>query len=342
MPNGTIVVTGASGFIAKHIIVELLHRGYAVRGTVRDLAKADAARAAIARAGANTDKLSFAAADLLADAGWDSALGSADAVLHTASPFPIQQPENDNDLLIPARDGTVRVLEAATRAGVKRAVVTSSTVAILYGSGLPDGHVYSEADFTDETRSELTAYIRSKTLAEKAAWDFVKRHGDAPRLTAINPGFVQGPALDGDLSTSHGLFQLMAQGLYPAAPKIRFPVVHVHDVAKAHATALENDATVGNRYLVADEALMSLYDLGRIMAELLPDLAGKAPRFELPDMVVRAMAVADKRLRTILPELGKVKQYSNAKARDGLGIEFVPGRSACEDSVRSLRELGLI
>lgn len=342
MPTGTIVVTGASGFIAKHIIVELLNRGYAVRGTVRDLAKVDATRTAIARTGAKTEKLGFAAADLLDDAGWDSALAGADAVLHTASPFPIQQPDNDNDLLMPARDGTLRVLAAATRAGIKRAVVTSSTVAILYGSGLPDGHIYTEADFTDETRSELTAYIRSKTLAEKAAWDFVKRHGDALRLTAINPGFVQGPALDGDLSTSHGLFQLMAQGLYPAAPKIRFPVVHVQDVARAHAAVLENDATIGQRYLVADGTLMSLYDLGRIMAEMLPDLAGKAPRFELPDMVVRAMAVADKRLRTILPELGKVKQYSNANARAGLGLEFVSGRQACEDSIRSLRELGLI
>jgi nucleoside-diphosphate-sugar epimerase len=341
MTAAPIVVTGSTGLIAKHSIAELLKRGYAVRGTLRRMDKADDVRRAVARAGADPARLTFAVADLLSDAGWDDALSGAELLLHTASPFPMQQPDDPDEVIRPAREGTLRVLQAATRAGIKRAAMTSSTVAILYGSGLAKDHVYSEADFTDETRPELTPYIRSKTLAEKAAWDFVKTTPGAPLLTAINPGFVHGPALDADLSTSHELFRLMARGVYPAAPKIRFPVADVRDVAKAHAEALFNPRAIGERFLIAD-GLLGLYDLGVAMARELPDLKSKAPKFELPDFAVRALAVADKRLRTVLPELGVIKRFSNDKAKSGLGLALAPAEQAVRDSILSLRELRLI
>lgn len=340
MSDTPIVVTGASGFIAKHIIAELLRRGYPVRGTLRDPAKADAVRAAIRRAGADPANVSFTTADLLSDRGWDEAVSGAKVVLHTASPFPMTQPDDAEDVIRPAVDGTLCVLKAAARAKVSRLVLTSSTVAILYASGVPRDHVYSEADFTDETSTELTPYIRSKTLAEKAAWKFIARE-PAFELVTINPGFVHGPALDDDLSTSHQLFQVMAKGVYPAAPKIRFPVAHVHDVARAHAEAAVRPAAAGQRYLIGSGE-MGLFGLGQVMARELPDLASKTPKFELPDMAVRTLALADKRLRTVLPELGKVKKYSNAKAHSELGIDYATAEQAITDSVRSLRDLKLI
>jgi dihydroflavonol-4-reductase len=339
--QGPVVVTGASGFIAKNIIAELLKRGHAVRGTVRDLDKAESVRRAVSRAGADPSRLTFAAADLLSDAGWSEAVSGATHVLHTASPFPIQQPDNPDDVIRPAVDGTLRVLKAATAAGVKRVVVTSSTVAIFYGPDQPASHAYSEADFTDDTRADITPYIRSKTLAEKAAWQFVRATPGAPELVVINPGFVQGAALDADLSTSHELFALMARGVYPAAPRIRFPVAHVADVAVAHAEAIARPAAAGQRFLIG-EGQLGLYDLGQIMARELPDLKSKVPKFELPDMVVRALAVADKKMRTILPELGRAKGFTNAKARDGLGIAFHSADAAVVGSVASLRALRLI
>lgn len=342
MPSSApVVVTGATGLIAKHVIGELVKRGFPVRGTLRAMEKADDVRRAVRTLGGDPAMLSFAVADLLSDQGWDEAMAGSDIVLHTASPFPIVQPDDPDDLIRPARDGTLRVLKAATRARVKRVVLTSSTVAIFYGSGLPRGHVYSEADFTDEKRSDLTPYIKSKTMAEKAAWDFVKATPETPELAVINPGFVQGPALDADLSTSHELYRVMAGGKYPAAPRIAFPVADVRDVAAAHFEAAFRPEAAGQRHLIG-EGRLGLFGLGQIMARELPDLKAKVPKFELPDVVVRAMAVADKRMRTILPELGEEKSYTNERASRVLGLRLRSAGEAATAAVRSLRDLGLI
>ena len=336
-----VVVTGCSGLIAKHTTAELLKRGFTVRGTLRSPAKADDVRKAVSHLGADPARLSFVTADLLSDASWDSAVDGAAAVLHTASPFPIEQPENADDVIVPARDGTLRVLKAATNARVPRIVMTSSTVAIFYPADRPRGHVYSEADFTDEARTDITPYIKSKTIAEKAAWDFVANTAGAPQLVAINPGFVQGPIADGDLSTSHELFRVMARGVYPAAPKIRFPVADVRDVVDAHVEAMVRPQAAGKRYLIG-EGLLGIYELGQIMAKELPDLKAKVPRFELPDAAVRALALVDKRMRTILPELGQHKDYTNLRARTDLGLSLRPAEEAARASVASLREFQLI
>lgn len=336
-----IVVTGATGFIAKHVIGALLKRGYTVLGTLRQMEKADDVRRAITRLGGDPAKLSFATADLTSDTGWDEAVAGVNIVVHMASPFPIAQPDDSDEVIRPAREGTLRVLKAATRAQVKRIVLTSSSVAIFYGSGLPIGHIYSETDFTDETRTDLTPYIKSKTIAEKAAWQFVKTTPGAPELAVINPAFVQGPALDGDLSTSHELYRLMARGVYPAAPRIRFPVVDVRDVAEAHVEAAFRPQAAGKRYLVG-EGQLRLFELGQILARELPDLRSKVPKFELPDVAVRMLALFDKRLRTILPELGEQKDYTNATVRTDLGPHLRSADEAVTAAVRSLRDLRLI
>jgi nucleoside-diphosphate-sugar epimerase len=336
-----IVVTGASGFIAKHVVGELLKRGHFVRGTLRSMDKAESVRKAMERLGCDQGRLSFIGADLDNDADWDEAVEGATTVVHMASPFPIAQPDDPDDVIRPARDGTLRVLKAATRAHVKRVVLTSSSVAIFYGSGLPVGHVYSEDDFTDETRPDLTPYIKSKTMAEKAAWNFTKSTSGAPELTVINPAFVQGPALDDDLSTSHELYRLMARGLYPAVPRIRFPVVDVRDVAAAHVEAAIRPDAAGKRYLLG-EGQLRLFELGRVLAHELPDLRSKAPKFELPDVAVRALAIFDKRLRTVLPELGEEKDYTNARVKADLGLTLRSADEAATAAVRSLRDLRLI
>jgi nucleoside-diphosphate-sugar epimerase len=336
-----IVVTGASGFIAKHVVGELLKRGHFVRGTLRSMDKAESVRKAMERLGCDQGRLSFIGADLDNDADWDEAVEGATTVVHMASPFPIAQPDDPDDVIRPARDGTLRVLKAATRAHVKRVVLTSSSVAIFYGSGLPVGHVYSEDDFTDETRPDLTPYIKSKTMAEKAAWNFTKSTSGAPELTVINPAFVQGPALDDDLSTSHELYRLMARGLYPAVPRIRFPVVDVRDVAAAHVEAAIRPDAAGKRYLLG-EGQLRLFELGRVLARELPDLRSKAPKFELPDVAVRALAIFDKRLRTVLPELGEEKDYTNARVKADLGLTLRSADEAATAAVRSLRDLRLI
>ena len=339
--NPPVVVTGATGLIAKHIIGELVRRGHSVRATLRRMNKADDVRRAVTRLGCDPASVTFVVAGLLADAGWDEAVAGSAVVVHTASPFPIQQPTDPDDVIRPARDGTLRVLKAVARAGVKRVVLTSSSVAIFYGSGLPAGHIYSESDFTDETRADLTPYIKSKTIAEKAAWQFVKSTPGAPELVVINPCFVQGPALDADLSTSHELYRLMARGVYPAVPRIRFPVVDVRDVAAAHVEAAFRPEAAGQRYLIG-EGQLGLYDLGRVMVRELPDLKSKAPKFQLPDIAVRALALVDKRMRTILPELGEMKDYTNARAKAELGLTLRSADEAATAAVRSLRDLRLI
>ena len=341
MSGETVVVTGATGMMAKHIIAELLRRGYHVRGTVRDYLKVDAVAATIEKAGAPTARLSFASGDLLADEGWDEAMAGAAYVVHTASPFPIAQPEDPEVLIKPAREGTERVMLAAHRNAVKRIVLTSSTVAVMYPKSFTRDHVFDETDFTDEDTKGLTPYIRSKTIAEKTAWNFVKSRLGAPELAVINPAFVQGPTLDADLSTSHELFRLMARGIYPAAPRVRFPVCDVRDVAVAHAEALTNPAANGERFIIA-EGETGLFALGEALAAECPDLASKCPKFQLPDMAVRGLAVFDKRLRTILPELGRKKACTSAKAKDVLGLRLRDGDTAIRDAIRSLRGLGLL
>lgn len=337
----TVVVTGATGFIAKHIIAELLQRGYAVRGTVRKSASPLKVVTALNKAGVDTAPLSFAAGDLTADESWDEAIQGADHLIHTASPFPMEQPENPDDVILPAREGTLRVLRAAHRHGVRRVVLTSSTVAVMYPANYGPEHVFSENDFTDETAPGLTPYIRSKTIAEKAAWNFVESTPGAPELTVINPGFVQGPALDDDLSTSLELYRLMARGIYPAAPRICFPVCDVRDVAAAHAISLAHPEAAGERFIVARDDT-GLFALGQALAAECPDLKSKTPKFQLPDTVVRAMAVFDKRLRTILPELGRVKAVTSEKVKSRLGLALRPGEDAIRDAIRSLRAQGLV
>jgi len=226
-----ILVTGGSGFVGGHVILQLLEAGHDVRTTVRSLAKEPAVRDTLARAGAKTpDRLTFVAADLNQDAGWAEAVAGCDYVQHVASPFPLAQPKDENDLIRPAVDGTLRVLRAARDAGVKRVVLTSSFAAIGYGHG-DRAAAYTEADWTNVDGPAVQPYMKSKTLAERAAWDFIEREGNGLELAVVNPVGIFGPVLNEDLSTSIEIIKRMLEGSLPGAPRLYFGVVDVRDVA---------------------------------------------------------------------------------------------------------------
>ncbi|MBO0791881.1 MAG: aldehyde reductase, partial [Ktedonobacteraceae bacterium] len=253
----TVLVTGGSGFLGAHTIVQLLKAGYTVRTTVRSPQREDDVRALIRAGGILDDRrLSFAVTDLMRDDGWQQAMEGVSFVLHTASPFPGHQPEDENDLILPARDGTLRVLKAAGKAAVKRVVMTSSFAAVGY-SPKPANEPYTEEDWTNPDQPSLPAYIKSKTLAERAAWDFIKQDHGKLELVVLNPTGIFGPALGKDFSSSLHILQTMLEGKMPAVPDVSFGVADVRDVAEAHIRAMTNPNAAGERFLVTGDKVMS-------------------------------------------------------------------------------------
>lgn len=337
-----VLVTGASGFIAKHCIAELLRRNYSVRGTLRNLERAEEVRRSVAKAGADAAGVEFVAADLLSEDGWDEAMRGCTYVQHVASPFPLAEPRHPDDVIRPAREGAVRVLRAASRAGVRRVVLTSSVVSVtLPWPEAPQGHVFTEADWSNPQRPDVTTYVVSKTLAERAAWDFVRGASSAPELTVVNPAFVLGPAPDADLSTSHEVMRLMGVGAYPAAPRIGFPISDVRDVAVTHALAMVSPKAAGERFLSAN-GFLRLIEIGRMLAEVLPDLRWKVPKFELSNVAVRLISYVDRRLKAVLPDLGHPRHVSNAKTLSVLEQSFRSPQEAVRSAAASLRALDVI
>jgi dihydroflavonol-4-reductase len=341
MTQGPVLVTGASGFVARHCIAELLRRGFGVRGTLRDLGGADDVRQSLARAGVDAAEVEFVSADLSRDSGWNEAIAGVAGILHVASPFPMRQPRRREQVVDPARDGVIRVLAAATRAGIRRVVMTSSIAAIMYGVRRPADHTYSEDDWTDATSADITPYIASKAIAERAAWDYLKKTPGAPRLAVINPALILGPALHPHLSTSLEIVRRMARGAYPAVPRIAFPICDVRDVATAHALALTSPQAAGKRFLIANGNL-TLMAIGRLIAAELPDLADKVPGYDLPDFLVRLLALFDNRLDITLPELGPERHCTSGRAREVLSLSLRSADEAVRATVRSLRDFRLI
>jgi dihydroflavonol-4-reductase len=333
----TVFLTGASGFIAKHIVLQLLNAGYQVRGSVRSLDRADEVRAAIEPHLVDpsdlSQRLSFVALDLGSDAGWAEAMQGCEALLHTASPFPLAQPRNEQDLIRPAVDGTLRALKAASAAGIERVVLTSSAVAVMYGRLPPGKLAYDEADWSDDADSAQNAYGRSKTQAEQAAWAYVRTTDPSMRLTTINPVLVVGPALDRHYGTSLSLMERMYSGKDPMQPRFGIPLVDVRDVAAMHVRALGAPDSVGRRLLASDR-FMWMSDIAAVIKEAYP---GQPIKVRIaPDFVIKAMSFFDKDISTIVPQLGVIREVSNARARSVLGMEFIPARDAILASCASV------
>ena len=316
--SARVLVTGASGFIALHCIEQLLRAGHRVRGTLRSARREDEVRAALTGAGVDGSALEFVLADLTSDAGWADAVAGCDFVLHVASPFPAVQPKDENDLVIPARDGALRVLKAAAAASVKRTVMTSSVAAISAGHDKSGGRVFTEDDWSDLEGPHVSPYEKSKTVAERAAWDFMSTpEAGSMELAVINPGAVLGPILSPDSGTSVEIVRQLMTRSVPACPRIGFVVVDVRDVAAAHIAAMTSPSAAGNRYLCAlPQAWFS--DVARILDQRFGPEGYKIPTGRLPNFVVRTMALFNPVIRTIAPMLDVERRIDNSRIRADL------------------------
>ena len=318
---GKILVTGGSGFIGSHCILQLLAAGHEVRTTVRSLKREGDVRAMLKEGGAEPgERLSFFAADLKNDAGWADAVAGCEYVLHVASPLPAKVPKNEDELIVPAREGALRVLRASRDAGVKRVVLTSSFAAIGYGHKQQSAP-FDETSWTDPNGDDVQPYAKSKTLAERAAWDFIAREGGALELSAVNPVGVFGPVLGADYSTSILLVQRLMDGAVPGCPRLYFGVVDVRDVA-------------GD--------FMSIVEIAKVLKRRMGASAKRVPTRELPNWVVRLAALRDPAIKQILPELGKIKNATSEKAKRMLGWAPRSNEDAIAATAESLVRLGLL
>jgi nucleoside-diphosphate-sugar epimerase len=338
----TVLVTGGSGFIGSHSIVQLLAAGHQVRTTVRNLKREGDVRAMVREGGIEPgDRLSFFAADLENDAGWPQAVRGCEYVLHVASPFPATLPKHEDELIVPAREGAVRVLRAARDGGVKRVVLTSSFAAIGYGHK-PQTAPFTEHDWTNPNGPGVLPYTKSKTLAERAAWDFITSEGGGLELSVVNPVGVFGPALGPDYSTSILIIQRMMDGAMPGVPRIRFGAVDVRDVVDLHIRAMTHPAAKGERFLAVAGDFLSLLDISKILKRRMGAAARRVPTRQLPDWVVRVASIFDPAVKQVLPELGTFKNASNEKARCILDWTPRSNEQAVVATAKSLIRLGLL
>lgn len=335
MGEATTLVTGGTGFLGGWCVAQLLERGHDVRTTVRDLKRDASVRQAVANAGVDPgDRLSVLSADLTSDDGWAEAVAGCQYVLHVASPFPPEQPNDPDELIVPARDGALRVLRAALDAGVKRVVMTSSVAAIRGSRESSESAPFTEADWTDGDDTERTPYVRSKTIAERAAWDLVRQAGSEDRLAVVNPGAIIGPPLSADRSTSLQAIQRLLDGM-PAMPRLGFTFVDVRDVADLHLRAMTDPAAGGERFIAADRFLWTS-EVAAVIRERLGDAAPKVPTRVAPNLLVRAMSLFDGGIRPFVSDLGKRQWMSSGKARGTLGWAPRPIEDSIEDTARAL------
>jgi len=351
-----VLVTGGSGFIGSHAILQLLAAGYKVRATVRNLSREGDVRAMLKVGGylphesgavrggpgaSPAEQLSFVAADLTSDGGWPAAVSGCEYVLHIASPFPPTVPKDENELIVPAREGALRVLRASRDAGVKRVVMTSSFAAIGYGQP-PRQTPFTEKDWTDPTKPDVMPYTKSKTLAERAAWDFIEHEGEGLELAVVNPVAVLGPVLGPDYATSILLIQRMMDGALPGVPRISFGVVDVRDVADMHLRAMTNPAAKGERFLAVSGDFLWIAEIAKVLKARMGEAAKRVPTRELPDWLVKLARFKESAVKQIIPELGKRKNASSEKAERVLGWSPRSREDSVVATAESLVRLGLV
>jgi dihydroflavonol-4-reductase len=338
-----VLITGASGYIGKHITLQLLNQGYGVRASVRNLAKSaevrDAVRPHLLDSSNLDSRLTFVELDLEKDSGWGVALQGIDVLMHTASPFPLASPKDENDLIRPAVDGTLRALKAAKSSGVKRVILTSSMAAI-YGRELSTGvSEYDETMWTDVTHPVgRGAYTKSKTLAEKAAWDYIKSDAPEIALTTINPVLVLGTPLDKNFGSSISVVERILKGSDPMLPDLKFAIVDVRDVAKMHVDAIKIEETKGERILSSSET-KSFVEIAKYLKSIYPQ--SKVKTTQAPTAIIKLLSIFDGTIKTILPQLGKPMKINNAKAKRLMGMNFIPVEVTLRDSADYLIKNGL-
>ena len=337
----TVLVTGGSGFIGSHAILQLLAAGHQVRTTVRNLKREADVRALLKVGGVEPgSRLSFFAADLESDTGWPQAVAGCEYVLHVASPLPPNLPKHEDELIVPAREGTLRVLRASREAGVRRVVVTSSFAAIGYGHP-PQTAPFTETDWTN-LNGKVAAYPKSKTIAERAAWDFIASEGGSLELSVVNPVAVFGPVLGRDYSSSILIVQRLMDGALPGCPQMSFGAIDVRDVVDLHLRAMTHPAAKGERFLAVAGETIFMLDVAKILKRRMGESSKRVPLRQLPNWLLHLASLRDPAIKTILPELGKVKNISNEKARRILGWTPRSNEDAIVATAESLLRLGLL
>ena len=336
-----VLLTGVSGWIAKHTAIELLNKGYEVLGTVRNNNLIDQTRQTIGKY-APIEKLSFVELDLLKDEGWNEAAKGCKYIFHIASPFPIKVSSNREVLLPVAVDGTIRVLNAGLNAGVEQIIKTSSIVAMFRKPNRTNPYTFGENDWTDENWTEgVNDYFLSKTKAEKAAWELMESKGLKNKLTTICPGGVFGDALDKKGGTSIEYVRQFMAGKFPGAPKFAVLISDVRDIAKAHVACIGN-TKVGGRRLIVGKEVKKLVELSQLMAEAMPEYAKKLPKKELPNFMVKLISYIDSSAKTMIPDLGIMMQTDPTYAEKLLGFEFKAAKDCMAENAKSVVRLGLV
>ena len=337
-----VLLTGISGWIGKHIAIQLLNAGHTVVGTVRNKNLIEPTKETLKSKKVPLEKLSFVELDLLNDDGWDDAVKGCKYTLHVASPFPIKVSRDRQKLVPAAKDGTLRVLNASIKAGVDQIILTSSIVAMFRKPNRTNPYSFGENDWTDiNWEKGVSDYFLSKTVAEKAAWDFMESKGLREKLTVINPGGVFGDALDGKECTSIEYVKQFLKGKFPAAPKWGVLISHVEDVAKSHVVCMGKSG-VGGRRIIVGRDVKTLLELSNIMAEALPNYAKKLPKKELPNFMVKLISMIDSSAKTMIPDLQIEMKTDTKYAENLLGMEFKSAKSAMTEAAHSVVRLGLV
>ncbi len=335
--RGTVFVSGGSGYIAGFLIRQLVAEGWMVHTSIRNLAKESHVRGLL---GVDNARLKFFAADLMSDAGWVEAMAGCSHVAHVASPLPSAAPKSADELIIPARDGALRALRAAKAAGVKRFVMTSSAAAIAYGHGKGQQH-FTEADWTNLDSPDAYPYVQSKTIAERAARDWVAAEGGGIEYVSVNPSLVLGPLLSDDFSTSLEAIKKLLEGSLPGLPNFGFGVVDVRDVADLHVRCLTAPNMAGERF-IASGPFLWMKEVAEILRDGLGEQARKVPTRGLPDFLVKLSALFDPVIKQVVGELGNVRDMDASHAKTVLGWETRPVVETILDTARDMIRLGLV
>lgn len=335
--TGKVFVSGGSGYIAGFLIRQLIAEGWSVNTSIRDLGKEASVRTSLK---VDDAKLSFFQADLMSDAGWAEAMAGCSHVAHVASPLPTAAPKHEDELIVPAREGALRALRAAKAAGVKRFVMTSSMAAIGYGHP-KDKTLFTEADWTDPTSPDAYPYVRSKTIAERAARDWMAAEGGAMEFVTVNPSLVLGPLQSGDFSTSLEAIKKLVEGSMPGLPKFGFGIVDVRDVADMHVRCLNQPDLAGERFICSGRFMM-MPEIAEVLRAGLGEQARKVPKRRLPNLIVRVAALFDPVVRQVLGELDNVRDMDLSHARERLGWVARPAEESILATARSMIELGIV
>ena len=346
-----VLVTGGSGFLGSHCVLQALQKGYRVRTTVRSLKRSDEVKTMMRNGGVSEEqigRLEFVAADLMKDEGWTEACKDCAYVLHVASPFPLVPPKREEEIITPAKEGTLRVLRAAKSAGtVKRVVITSSVAAISYGHpSRTKNQYFTEEDWTNLNNAShpVAPYQKSKTIAERAAWDWIAKEGNGMELVVVNPVGIFGPILSASYATSIELVVQLLNRSVPGVANLLLDTVDVRDTADLHFLAMTDPQAAGQRFIAcSDDDCMSMREVALILKKSLPKEEGdKVPTRQLPDFLIRLVSVFNRPASLILPELGIIKNASNHKAKTMLGWKPRSTKEAILASAESCKKFGLV